>query len=153
MRRCPSLISTMPTIVSSPMATNITVPMTLLETEGPAKSDIDGTGQRRHDAAEDDDGDAVPDAELGDELTHPDQQHRARRHRQQRGESRQDRARISEAKPFDQRQSVRTGLLREQHPLTVALEQRQWNGQPVGVLIDLVAPALALVRQLIQARE
>jgi hypothetical protein len=42
-------------------------------------------------------------------------------------------------------------LLREQHTLAVALQQRERNGQPVRVLIDLVAPTLAFIRQLVQA--
>src|SRR5688500_6944066 len=37
-------MSTMPTIVSSPMARNITVPMTLLDTEGPANRDMTEPG-------------------------------------------------------------------------------------------------------------
>ena len=153
MRRCPSLISTMPTIVSKPDEHEHHRADDVARDRRTREQGHDRAGQRGHDAAEDDDRDAVADAELGDQLTHPDQQHRARRHRQQRGEGRQNRARIAEAEALDQR-AVRPGPVccENRHALTITLQQRQRNGQPVRVLVDLVAPALAFVRQLVKLR-
>ena len=85
------------------------------------------------DAGEDDEADAVADAALADQLAEPHQDQRARRQR------REDRERQAEV--------VGEGGSRptlHEHRDADALQDRERHGQDARVLVDLVAPVLAL---------
>ncbi len=101
------------------------------------------------DAAEDDDRNAISDAVFGDELTHPDKEHRAGRHGQQQRRAGEERIPVEKPEIGEDRLAADAGAGKEEC-LTVALQKRKGNGQEVGVLVDLVAALLAFVRQFVQ---
>ena len=100
---------------------------------------MDRAWDAANDASKDDEADAVANAALRDELTHP--------HEEERTGGEDD----------DLHQGLWAGKVecRGQHLLaiqkrkeSVALEERQWDRQVAGVLIDLVSAVLALSAQL-----
>ena len=110
----------------------------------------DVRGHGRDDAAEDDDRDTVADALLGDDLAQPHGDHRAGGQRDQdRRRSRADKL----PKPnFDRTGPAWLRALGQQRRLAESLQQRQRDGQPVGVLVELIAARIAFLLQLLPLR-
>ncbi len=96
----------------------------------------------RHDAGENDHGDTVADAALGNLLTQPHQEHRARNQRNAR--------RDQEARP---RIDDEPGLILQPGRRGDRLEARQCNRAPARVLDDLAPALLTFLAQLLQARD
>ena len=105
----------------------------------------DERGEAGHDPGEDDQGDAVADALLGDQLAQPDQEHRPRGEGQAEGDGGQEGGAVEEAEVGDD------PLPGQQGGLGVGLQQGQGHGEDAGVLGEARAPGLALLGELRQA--
>ena len=98
----------MPTTVISAMAANDDDADDVAAMADAAKQRPTALGRRGDDAAEDDDRDAVADADLGDQLTHPDQHIVPAVMDSRIASDRHERARVEEAEAFEQLDAVRT---------------------------------------------
>ena len=105
--------------------------------------------QAGHDAAEDDDRHALADPVLGNQLTHPHQEHRAGGHRD---DDRQRAQRVLvEAEVLDDgRPTARAEV--DQVRRAIRLEEGQRHRQPVRPLIDFLATTLAFFGDFLQPR-
>src|SRR3989304_8577675 len=97
--------------------------------------------QSTDDAREDEDGDAVSDPALADQLSQPDQEHRARGHGDDHGEGGQG-LRTTKANAGG---AGEPALALHEHELSVPLDQGHGHGHPVRVYLDLAPPLFALL--------
>ena len=102
-------------------------------------------GEAGHDPGEDDQGDAVADALLGDQLAQPDEEHRPRGEGQAERDGGQEGGAVEEAEVGDD------PLPGQQGGLGVGLQQGQGHGEDAGVLGEARAPGLAFLGELRQA--
>src|SRR3972149_1459895 len=102
--------------------------------------------QSTDDAREDEDGDAVSDPALADQLSQPDQEHRARGHGDDHGERGQG---LGTAKP-DASRAGEPLLALHEYQLTVSLDEGHGHGHPVRVYLDLAPPLFALLGERLQ---